>query len=668
MKRSNGSWAIAALAGLAGAALGQNYDIYRVPKDITEYRPDLSTAPSLAVGLNQVVVLGSHRMTMFDKASPINPLSPLDFRRWGPVSYGTVPNDYPFRPAGLNDPSADTYYALMFPEAAYDPITGHVWMLYAEADDMELDDPFIPTRQEIAGDCFPVLHVAASRSTAFTNFNRRLPGIIPPELDPGGFTYWTGNSPFTPDPAGELGGRSLVLSNLFTVYDPDFLGDHAQVKGSFLYPSIGFETDDVIFTGVEPGQCADSLTNEVTTGTQVILFMPREFTGPLGPTTIHDGGRISEDDIVVARMTGRPLVPDDSFQARIVHEPYEQWENVTLMLSTDGSRGPGVTIEGIRLKGVFKGLQGVPTPADSNWRIRQSLQTFGSDLILKDMSIAPNLLEPVSNRPDPSFVYPKTTTTTFRPALIDEAFRTAVLARDNAGNPRVFAAHHGLVFDSPTEPRWVTQWYVIDPDLGPEVIPATTPPTYQRFHTPALLSTTWSPSIVAHGRIELWDPEDQIGNCYHPVVGVTRQGRLSIEYTFSSPTVDQRIVRAIIDNTYTSVASYSVVQNGPSTGYGDVEDRWALYGDLQADPQSCRFWSTHTLVEDADERDVWLFKRSYNCFSPDMNANMVIEPEDALLYDLYFAAQDERADADFDGQVDAFDAMIFLDRYSTGEP
>ncbi|MEQ8843676.1 MAG: hypothetical protein RIB58_02385 [Phycisphaerales bacterium] len=665
MKRSNGSWAIAALAGLAGAALGQNYDIYRVPKDITEYRPDLSTAPSLAVGLNRVVVLGSHRMTMFDKASPINPLSPLDFRRWGPVSYGTAPNDYPFRPASV---FLDPFYnALVFPEAAYDPITGHVWMLYGEAVDVETTSPsFIPARPEALGICVPRLHVAASRSTGFTNFNARLPMVSPPVPDPNGFTYWTDFSPI--DPASSvLGGTALRLDELLTIYDPlAAAGEHSPISGSFIYPSIGFETDDVIITGVDPSSCP--LRSELnTTGEQVILFIPRQFSGPGGPTTIHDGGRIDEtSEIKIARMKGDPNIDDESFQACIVQEPYEQWENVALMLSTDGSVFTGVDMQGIRLKGVFKGPQGVPTPADSNWRIRQSLQTFGSDLILKDMSIAP--MQPLSGAPSPDFYYPKTPTATFRPAVIDEAFTTAVMARDNAGNARVFAAHHGLVFDSPTEPRLVIQWYVIDPDLGPEVVPATTPPTYQHFHTPLLDTTTWSPSIVAQGRIELWDPEDQIGNCYHPVVGVTRQGRLSIEYTFSSPTVDQRIVRATIDNTYTSVASYSVVQNGPSTGYGDVEDRWALYGDLQADPQSCRFWSTHTLVEDADERDVWLFKRSYNCFSPDMNANMVIEPEDALLYDLYFAAQDERADADFDGQVDAFDAMIFLDRYSTGEP
>ncbi|MFI4916805.1 MAG: hypothetical protein ACIAS6_09915 [Phycisphaerales bacterium JB060] len=630
-----------------------------MPKDPAEYRFDLSTSPSLAVGLDQIVVLGSHRMTMFDKSAPIVPGSPQDTRRWGPVSYEIAPNDYPFRPAGVNLPSIDLYYALMFPEAAYDPITGHVWMLYAEGVDTESDDPvFKAARQEVSGSCFPRLHVAASRSPAFTNFNRRLPGIVPPAPDPAGFTYWTDDAPISPDPTGVMGGQALRLDLLFTEYEEE--GGHAQVNGSFLYPSIGFETDDVIITGVEPGQCATPFTDQVTTGTQTILFVPREFAGASGMTTIHDGGRINEDDIVIAKTTALDI-PDDSYHTRIVQEPYEQWENVTLMISNEPVAFGGL-IQNIRLKGVFKGDQGVPvpTPGDSDWRIRQSLTLSGTDFVLDDMSISPLDLGPITGAGLPQLLYPTTPVPSFTPTMIDESFTTAVMARDNQGNPRVFAASAGI--DQSTS-LWAVQWYVIDPDLGPEVVPATTPVTYQHFHSPLLLSTTWSPTIIAKGRITSYESEVAAGHCYHPVIGVTRTGRLYVEYTFSSPTVDQRIVRAQIDNSYGGVAAYEQVEFGPSLGYGEVDDRWALYGDMQADPEFCRFWSTHTLAEDNDEREVWLFKKPYNCFQTDMNLDGTTDTYDMMLFTDYYTAGDERADTNADGQIDSTDMADYLSAY-----
>jgi hypothetical protein len=642
--------AITVITIACGTALAQNYDIYEVPRSPAGFRPDLSTAPSLAVGLDQVVVLGSHRMTMFDKSLAINPMSPQDVRSWGPVSY----LNYPFRPANVvTDPDVN---ALIFPRADFDPITGHVWMLYAEGADREQEDPpFVPARPETLGVCVPRLHVAASRSPLFSNFNEREPGVIPPVPDPDGFTYWTGFG--FADPSGVLGGPSLDLSLAMLLYQEN--PAHSGVTGSFIYPSIGFETDDVIITGVDPVSCPIRSTED-TTGTQVILFVPRVFTGVAGPspTTIHDGGRISESEITIAKMTVLD-VPDNSFQAVVVHEPYEQWENVTLLLSTDGTKASGVEIQNIRLKGVFKGAQGVPTPGDSDWHIRQSLQLVGSDLLLKDLPIAPLTLDAVSASPLPSSLYPTTPDADFKPAVTDEAFTNAILTRDNLGNPRVFAAHAGI---DPSTGLWAVQWYVIDPDLGPEVTPATTPTTYQHFHSPALQSTTWAPTIVAKGRINS-DDDNFAGHCYHPVAGVTRTGQLYVEYTFSSSTIDQRIVRARIDNTYTAVADFELVQLGPSAGYGEVDDRWALYGDMQADPDFCRFWSTHTLVEDADEREVWLFKKPYNCFTTDLNMSGSTDPYDMMMYTDYFTAGDQRADTDADGRVDAIDMLNFVDAY-----
>jgi hypothetical protein len=68
-----------------------------------------------------------------------------------------------------------------------------------------------------------------------------------------------------------------------------------------------------------------------------------------------------------------------------------------------------------------------------------------------------------------------------------------------------------------------------------------------------------------------------------------------------------------------------------------------MYGDMQADPGFCRFWSTHTLAEDADEREVWLFKKPYNCFTTDLNMSGSTDTYDMMLYTNYYTAGDERA-------------------------
>lgn len=90
---------------------------------------------------------------------------------------------------------------------------------------------------------------------------------------------------------------------------------------------------------------------------------------------------------------------------------------------------------------------------------------------------------------------------------------------------------------------------------------------------------------------------------------------------------------------------------------------WALYGDMQADPTGCAFWSTHTLVENANERAVWLFKTPFNCFTTDLNADGLTDPFDLLTYNDLLLTGDRRADTNADGQIDAVDPAIFLDAY-----
>jgi hypothetical protein len=191
------------------------------------------------------------------------------------------------------------------------------------------------------------------------------------------------------------------------------------------------------------------------------------------------------------------------------------------------------------------------------------------------------------------------------------------------------------------------QWYVIDPDLS-------------NFQT---VPSTWQPSIIARGRI---GGENE--HCFHPTIGVTRQGTAYIEYTYSSATVDPEVRRVRLNSSYTGTVSGSqvVLEPGPALPYVEAENRWADFADMQHAPVLCKLWSAHTLVHDpmivplpssTKKRDIWLFELPYNCFSPDLNANGMVESGDAMLFNDYYAQQDPRADADASGEVDAVDAV-----------
>ncbi|MCW5756015.1 MAG: hypothetical protein KIT54_02140 [Phycisphaeraceae bacterium] len=646
--------AIACILGITGLAMGQNHAIYTVDKE--DYRADLSTAPSLAVGLEQVVVVGSHRMMMFDKSQAIDPMNPQDVRNWGPIQYSPT---YPFLTSSPS--SGSTISALIYPRAEFDPITGNVWILYSQASGTESTDPvFEPARPEFGGGaCIRRLHIAASRRPDFDSFNVRLPGVIPPVPDPFGFTYWTGS---TAIPEPDLGGAALNLNLPLLPYDPNHVSDHFPVQNNLLNPSMGFDTNHVIIVADDSSNCVISgLQGDPTGCSQVILFIPRVFDEGGVQRTIHDGGRISETDITIARMTGEPLIADAGCEALVVQEPYEQYENITLIISTDGTTFGGVGIQGIRLKGVFWDDMGTPDPSDDRWQVRQRVIQIGTQWQVDDMLLTGMELLAIKHSPLPFLFYPKAPNG-FTPTLEDESFATAVLTRDNMGNPRVFAAHAGVIADSMLGTRWVVQWYLIDPDFGSIVTPPTNPPRYTKFHNAPLLSETWRPSIVEMGRIES-DEINVVGDCYLPALGVTRSGQAFVEYTFSNETIDPKIVRKqVLPSSFITVPP-AIMQAGPPSGYGQTDDRWALYSDLQADPTLCRFWSTHTLVEDEDTRLVWMFQRNFPCFSLDLNANGLVDPFDLLLYTDWYISGDERADTDMDGVVDAVDMANYLNAY-----
>lgn len=625
------SCAIAALMGAAGLAFGQNLVVYDVDKTIStadSYRPDLSTAPSVAVGEARVVVMGSHRMMLFDKALPINPLGPpslLDSEDWAtPLGLGGgVPptgqyGSYPFQPA---TPLSLPLFVpgLTFPRADYDPITGNVWMLYGESiGDEFAGPPFLPARPEaFPRDCTKRLHLAASKHPLFDNFD---------DGDPDGFEYITGTD-------------SIRLDLLFTEFRPT--GEHGPFGTDLYYPSFGFDTDDVFIAAMDRGECAVFAESGIMNNGQTILVIPRKFGTPL--TDIHAGGRPDESDITVIRMNGLD-VPDPCFQMLAVQEPYEQYDNVTLFISTDGAQwvlGSANNIQAIRLRGVFRDASGT-------LQVRQSLEEPSPAVFQLDDADIPagfDDLVPSFGFANPPTIYPEAPS--FDPTVDNGAFHTALLTEDNQGNPRVFAAHAARKGD-----RWAVQWYVIDPKLN-------------QFHTTTIPSDDWNPEIVAVGRITTdGAAEPTTGDCYHPVLGVTRSGRVFIEYTFSNGTTDQRILRAQISNTYTAVGTTATLQAGPSSGYGALDDRWALYADMQTDPTGCTLWSTHTLVDNAMKRDVWLFSNPFNCFTTDLNASESTNLYDMAIYSDLFLQGHRRADTDADDVVDASDMATFIDAYN----
>lgn len=622
---------VAALVGLAGAAAGQNEVIYEV--DQGDYEPDLSTAPALAVGKKQIVAMGSHRMIMFNKSIAIDPTGPpsrLDVEDWG-VDYA----GYPFETWSNYSPPL-LIPGLTFPRADYDPITRNVWLLYSEAQGSESNSPFIPARPEIqGGTCVKRLHLAASKHPYFNTFDT---------TDSDGFEYVTGTD------AVNLGLNPMPFRPTG--------GGHDPYGTDPTYPSFGFDTDHVFIAAMDNGVCAPDIGNGYG---QTILILPRQFGTPA--TSVHAGGIPQPSDFTIIRTTGQPLIEDDCFQMLAVQEPYEQYGNVTLFISTDGAAwiaGSAEPIEAIRLRGVFRDGTGT-------WQVRQSLEEPSPTVFeLQDADIPVGLddLVPSFNFEFPDDLYPEAPNG-FRATVENEAFQTAVLTEDNQGNPRVFAVHAALT-GSPTDRRWAVQWYVIDPAFGPEVLPATTPPTYQNFHAAAIPSDDWQPTIVAAGRITTDGSAQQpaTGDCYHPVLGVTRSGQVFIEYTFSNATTNQRILRAQLGNSYNSVAATTVLQVGPSTAYASDDDRWALYGDMQADPTECKLWSTHTLVEDAATREVWLFEKGYTCFTTNLNADEGTDPYDMLIYNDLFLRGLRRADTDADDVIDATDMATFIDAYN----
>lgn len=143
-------------------------------------------------------------------------------------------------------------------------------------------------------------------------------------------------------------------------------------------------------------------------------------------------------------------------------------------------------------------------PAGEEWTLQQRT-TSGSTPVLDDMQIDPSLAYEATNA-EGSIPFPITvpqTPDTWGPAAQGTYFHSAVLAKDTEGEFRIFAVH---AVRPESGPRWVAQWYVIDPDLA----------NFQ-----SATAGDWQPDVVAEGRLEAE------GDSYHPVIVVNRRARLS---------------------------------------------------------------------------------------------------------------------------------------------
>jgi hypothetical protein len=617
---------IACLLGLAGVALGQSsvspYDVA-----YTGHDADLSTRPALGIGSTYAVILGSHRMMLYDKATTVTPTNWLDNQTWSSTSY----TNYPFQP----NYSGTLYGAwLTFPLADYDPKTNSVWMMYSESNDFASTPRPFP--EETVRDCdVQVLHVATTAENASVTT----------------FLDCTSTSP-SPSPANNcwnyLTGANAIDAGAAGI-NPYFegVGPHNPFYGPPRYISLGFDERAVMVAGVDPVDCAG--LNDLRG--QCLLILEREFDNMGIPTSYHQGGIPAPTDMTMVRFNDLPY-PDSVIHALAVQEPYDhekttpEFDNMTLFISTDGSAyaaGTPGTIDGLRLRGVYW------DSANARWTVRQALEI--DDPLIPSYKLTDIPL----NTPYTSAVFGSGDA--YSPELPDdsklmvdnEAITSAVLAEDWLGNNRVFAVHASPVGIGEPGTQWVVQWYVIDPDLG-------------NFYSAT--PDQWTPTLIEQGRIFTdGASEPTEGDCYLPTIGVSRCGQVFVEYTFSNGSTYPQIRRATLNYDYDAVVSTALVQAGPTVGYRDTPDRWALNPDMQVDPVSARFWSAHTLVGGANTRDLWLAKKSYNCFQTDMNRDGDVDALDLALYSDYYERGDLRADTDADDVVDGVDMLNFVAAY-----
>jgi len=511
-------------------------------------------------------------------------------------------------------PTDGTYGRLFDPRADYDPINDRLWYFYSE------DNRRDPASPGSSGDMARV-HLAISKQGA--------------TLDSLGDADWhryTGD----PKPLTAAGTAFDLTDGDIQPYRTTSPPSHKPLTTLFDLPTMAFDERAMILCGY---------SGEVFNVSAVLVVVPYEHDG--GAKSILDGDRPDESDLTIIRLTDAPLEEDRTIQHYAVQEQHDQFQNASFYIGWAGESGKQGDIS---LRGLY-----YDTGA-SQWVLRQHVDTSG-DLLTIDL-------------PGTGLDYHKPTSGTdpqtpdlggWGPAAKGHFFSSAVLAFDATGQPRIFAAHAVFPDDGSGVPedQWVVQWYVIDPDLTQDFY-STTP-------------GDWQPSVVAAGRIDGGGE----GHFYHPAVGVTEQGVCFIEYSFSDGTDDwPQVRRATLSNSYTSVATDVLVQDGPSVRYAEPDGGWADFADMQADPFSgCSFWSVHTLVGDkgdttapSDERDVWLFETAGNCENANLNFDDGTDLYDMALFSDYYDAGARRVDMNTDGTTDAADAALYADAYDDQRP
>jgi hypothetical protein len=628
--------ALLVLAGVAYPALAQVQVVARVAEDTDQFG-EKATDTAISVGSSAIVVTSNHGVTMLNKSGSILAAhtftdSGFPFKRFG-TGTGTV------APSRWFDARSD-----------YDAVHARQWMSYSEHN----AEPGTPGTNTISP-----LHLAVSKNPAL------LPVGGLSNFGTGQWWFFTGNSG-NPGNGGQAFNMQDTAMQRYPGGGPDNPFPSApmatpQRSPLFDLPIIAIDEQAVYVTAF--GTDADLIPGDPPTYGESypfssIFIIPVHFNDGTGPKSMLDGDRPSAS--LITSLRPRDLdeaLPEHEKDFHLrqypVQEPehFTELENAQLFISVDEFDVD--TQRKVRLGGLwFDDTSGEPT--DHRWRYTQRLDSTSGDL--DDIDLGTSL----------AFSYPphgyevETPDSSFSPATVGAFISSAVLTKDTQGEFRVFATHHVYLGDATEGVTGVAvQWYVIDPDLD----------HFREVQDPP----TWTPTIVASGRIESNGTTG--GDCYHPAIGVTPQGVAIIEYTFSNDSTWPQVRRATLGNTYTSVASNTTVRLGPvNYSYSPSNDKWADYSDMQLDPSGCRLWSVHTLVHNpggqppsmittTDDRDIWVFEVPGNCNNSNLNFDEGTDAYDLALFNSFYSTGARRVDMNVDGTTDAADAAIYADAY-----
>jgi hypothetical protein len=626
----------AALVAAAGAA-AQVEEVARIADDDDEFGLK-STDAAVSVGEEAIVVTTNHGITLLNKT-------------------GTSLQTFKMTDSGFPFIRVETDSGTVAPSrwfdgrTDYDAANNRQWMSYSEQNaegGTSVDDDI------------SAFHLAVSQDMTGTN--------VLDKLDSTDWWFYTGRagSAGNGDVAFDFGfqgmerypdgGPHRPFAEEGTIFGPSALLDLPvmAVDDEYVYVTA-FGIDAEVLDPGPPVVYDDNYQF------QAHFIIPIEFDDGGTTRSMLDGDKPDEEDIVVLRPRDLPETePEYEQDLHIRHyavqEPFEQADNAQFFISVDRTSGEK---DAIRLGGLW--LDSSESPA--RWRYTQHLIPAGGPGAgdLADMTVDSGL-EFYTSRDDYEIETPDTRSgDAFNPATTASFFSSAVLAKDAAGQFRIFATHHVYTRDTAGDVDGAhVQWYVIDPDLT----------DFREVQDPA----TWEPEIISMGRIS--DDNVNDGDCYFPSIGVTKQGVAYVEYTFSNSTTWPEVRRVQLTNSYSGViptSNVAVVPGPDNLAYTPDNDKWADFSDMQADPLTCDLWSVHTLVHDdgsnpssitdIDRRDVWLIENDISCNNANLNGDSQVDIYDINEFTDFFATGARRVDMDTDGDTDSTDAALYQAAY-----